>query len=75
MLFRSIYFPGKNIVAPIGGNHYAGCDGTSFSTAICTGLAALLLEKNNDKSTLKDYLTGINFINDIDFCKIIKNYK
>ena len=72
---KIIYFPGKNIVAPIGGNHYAGCDGTSFSTAICTGLAALLLEKNNDKSTLNDYLTGINFINDIDFCKIIKNYK
>lgn len=72
---KVIYFPGKNIVAPVGGNHYAGCNGTSFSTAICTGLTALLLEKNNDKSTLKDYLTGIDFINNIDFCKIIKNYK
>lgn len=72
---KVIYFPGKNIVAPIGANHYAGCNGTSFSTAICTGLATLLLEKKNNKSDLKEYLMSINYYDNMDFCKIVKGFK
>ncbi len=35
-----IYLPGENIVSCIGENEYAGCKGTSFSTAIMTGMVA-----------------------------------
>lgn len=54
---------------------YAGCEGTSFSTAICTGLVALLLEKNNDKKAVKKYLEELDFSNSVDFVKIIENYE
>lgn len=72
---KVIFFPGEKIVSAIGNNEYAGCEGTSFSTAICTGLVALLLEKNNDKKAVKKYLEELDFSNGVDFVKIINNYK
>ena len=71
---KVLYFPGEKIVAAIGNNKYSGCEGTSFSNAICTGLVALLLEKKNDKKAVKRYLEEIDYTNSLDFVKIIENY-
>lgn len=72
---KVVYFIGENIVSAIGNNEYAGCEGTSFSTAICTGLVALLLEKKNDKKSVKEYIENLDYSNGIDFIEIINNYK
>lgn len=72
---KVVYFIGENIVSAIGNNEYAGCEGTSFSTAICTGLVALLLEKKNDKKSVKEYIENLDYSNEIDFIEIINNYK
>ena len=72
---KVIYLPGENIVAAIGKGKYTGCDGTSFSNAICSGLVALLLEKNNDKEAVKRYIEGIDFTDSIDFVSLVENYK
>jgi subtilisin family serine protease len=72
---KVVYFLGENIVSAIGNNEYAGCEGTSFSTAICTGLVALLLEKKNDKKSVKEYIENLDYSNGIDFIEIINNYK
>jgi subtilisin family serine protease len=71
---KVFYFPGENIVTSIGNKQYAGCNGTSFSTAICSGTIALLLEKNNDKKRVISYWNNIkdNYITDIK--KIIDDY-
>ena len=71
---KVLYFPGEKIVAAIGDNKYSGCEGTSFSNAICTGLVALLLEKKNDKNAVKKYLEEIEYLNGLDFVKIIDEY-
>ena len=68
---KVVYFIGENIVSAIGNNEYAGCEGTSFSTAICTGLVALLLEKKNDKKSVKEYIENLDYSNGIDFIEII----
>lgn len=72
---KVVYFIGENIVSAIGNNEYAGCEGTSFSTAIYTGLVALLLEKKNDKKSVKEYIENLDYSNGIDFIEIINNYK
>ena len=72
---KVVYFIGENIVSAIGNNEYAGCEGTSFSTAICTGLVALLLEKKNDKKSVKEYIENLDYSNRINFIEIINNYK
>ena len=72
---KVVYFIGENIVSAIGNNEYAGCEGTSFSTAICTGLVALLLKKKNDKKSVKEYIENLDYSNGIDFIEIINNYK
>ncbi|MFQ9515171.1 MAG: S8 family peptidase [Eubacterium sp.] len=69
-----VYLPGESIVAPIGNGKYAGCEGTSFSTAMCTGLIALLLEKNNDKESVIEYMKKINLKKTMDFKEIVSNY-
>jgi subtilisin family serine protease len=71
---KVLYFPGESIVTCIGKQEYAGCEGTSFSTAICTGLASLLLEKKNDKDEVRKYLQNIDCSEKIDFIEIINNY-
>lgn len=71
---KVIFFPGENIVTAIGKDTYAGCDGTSFSTAICSGMIALLLEKNNDKNNVKKYLNTMEDCYITDIREIIDNY-
>ncbi len=69
-----IYLPGENIVTCIKANEYAGCEGSSFSTAICTGLVALLLKNNNDKVAVYDYLQKLEINGTADFADILKEF-
>lgn len=43
-----IYLPGKNIVTTISNNKYTGVQGTSFSTAILSGIITLVKEQRPD---------------------------
>lgn len=61
---------GTNIVSVIGRNKYSGCDGTSFSAAMCSGLVALLLDK---KEVLK-YLNEVNSLKNRNFIDIINAF-
>lgn len=45
-LSNVIYLPGKNVVTCISEGKYAGVQGTSFSTAILSGIIALVKEDN-----------------------------
>lgn len=72
---KVLFFPGEKIVSALGNGEYAGCEGTSFSTAICTGLVALLLEKKNDKRAVKTYLEKLDLSNGVDFKVLIENYE
>lgn len=69
-----LYFPGESIVTAIGKNKYAGCDGTSFSTAVCSGLVSLLLEKNKNPKKIIEYLKTIDTKENMSFVDIINGY-
>lgn len=45
-----IFMPGENIVSCIAENRYAGVQGTSFSTAIVSGIVAIIKDKYPNKN-------------------------
>lgn len=69
-----IYLPGTNIVSVTGRNKYSGCDGTSFSAAMCSGLVALLLDKKDDKKEVLKYLNEVNSLKNRNFIDIINAF-
>ena len=53
-----VYAPGENLIAAYPGNHYAVASGTSFATAVASGVAAIV---ESGKSTTQDNLN--DFVN------------
>ncbi len=53
-----VYAPGENLIAAYPGNHYAVVSGTSFSTALTSGAAAVI-ESSKKNSVLANYVNAI----------------
>ncbi len=52
-----LYAPGESLIAAYPGNHYAVVSGTSFSTALVSGVAAVVQSTKND--SLNDYVNAL----------------
>ncbi len=52
-----VYAPGESLIAAYPGNHYAVVSGTSFSTALVSGVAAVVESTKND--SLGDYVSAL----------------
>lgn len=62
---KVFYLPGDNIVTTISNNEYFSAYGTSFSTAMMTGVVAVMLEKNPELSyeQIVKILSGVELNN------------
>jgi hypothetical protein len=52
-----VYAPGENLIAAYPGNHFAVASGTSFSTALASGVAAVV--ESSKTSVLANYVTAL----------------
>ncbi|MDR3718487.1 MAG: S8 family serine peptidase [Bryobacteraceae bacterium] len=52
-----VYAPGENLIAAYPGNHFAVASGTSFSTALASGVAAVVESSKN--SNLTNYVSAM----------------
>lgn len=71
-----IYLPGENVVTAIGKQRYSGAYGTSFSTAICTGIIALVLEKRSDISgeDVVAYFNGKSQFDNVNVKQVLDDF-
>jgi len=52
-----VYAPGENLIAAYPGNHYAVASGTSFATALASGVAAVV--ESNKASNVTTYVSAL----------------
>jgi subtilisin family serine protease len=52
-----VYAPGESLIAAYPGNHFAVASGTSFATALASGVAAVV--ESTKRSTLTNYVSAI----------------
>lgn len=69
-----VYAPGENLIAAYPGNHFAIASGTSFATAVASGVAAVVESSKN--STLTGYVnamtkTGTSVLFPYDGTKVV----
>ena len=70
-----VFLPGENIVTIAPDNSYASMFGTSASTAIMTGICALLIEANPALSVKSIYEYFSKIQRGIDVCSCLKDIK
>jgi subtilisin family serine protease len=52
-----VYAPGESLIAAYPGNHFAVASGTSFATALASGVAAVV--ESSKSSNLTSYVSAI----------------
>lgn len=74
-----IYLPGSNIVSCLTNNNYSGVQGTSFSTAIMSGMMAIIKEANpkllNKELYKKIFEVSMSYENKITLKQILEEIK